>query len=398
MSVRNPVTPSPWRKSPRFVVAAVAVAVALSGCTSGGSAAVDTPSSSGADATVVRVVDGDTLVASLDGTVETIRLLNVDTPETKKPNTPVQCLGPEATEYLRQRLPAGTGVHLEYDVERTDRYDRTLAGVYLDGDLVNADIAREGLGVAVLFEPNHRFHDEVLAAQQEALEEETGLFSATVECTVPAQIESAIDQLATVPTATAQTSAEASGLLSGAATALAAGKAADLLLGRTDDSGDAVRAVVGSVVAGKLAPRLSKATAAATRQEGILKERRQLLVTREHEAAVKAKAKAEARKKTEAKAAAVAAQQAAAASRAAAAEAARQEKARIAERQRVARQAAQAKEAREAAKRRTRKAPAQAPAAPPATRKVPKKTGTPYPGYTGPRCYAPGGRTWKPCP
>ncbi|MDN6298772.1 MAG: thermonuclease family protein [Micrococcaceae bacterium] len=288
------MTPSPWRKSPRFVVAAVAVAVALSGCTSGGSAAVDTPSSSGADATVVRVVDGDTLVASLDGTVETIRLLNVDTPETKKPNTPVQCLGPEATEYLRQRLPAGTGVHLEYDVERTDRYDRTLAGVYLDGDLVNADIAREGLGVAVLFEPNHRFHDEVLAAQQEALEEETGLFSATVECTVPAQIESAIDQLATVPTATAQTSAEASGLLSGAATALAAGKAADLLLGRTDDSGDAVRAVVGSVVAGKLAPRLSKATAAATRQEGILTERRQLLVTREHEAAVKAKAKAKA--------------------------------------------------------------------------------------------------------
>ncbi len=402
MSVPKSTTLSPWWEKPRLAVGMLVVAVVLSGCTSGGSAAVTSPSRSGTDATVVRVIDGDTIVASLDGAEETIRLLNVDTPETKKPNTPVECLGPEATGYLRQRLPAGTRVQLEYDVERTDRYDRTLAGVYLEGDLVNADVAREGLGVAVLFEPNRRFHAEVLAAQEEALEDEAGLFSAAVECTVPGQIESAIDQLATVPTATAETSAEASGLLSGAATALAAGKAAELLLNRADDSGHAVR----SVVAGKLAPRLSTAKTSAKEQETVLKKRQQVLVTQEHEAAVKAKAKA--KKKAEAKAAAAqkaaaaskaaaqahAEQQAAAASQAAAAEAARKEKARIVEQQRVARQAAQAKEAREAANRKTRKAPAPRPK----TKTAPKKTGNPYPGYTGPRCYAPGGRTWKPCP
>lgn len=406
MSVQKLVTLSPWWAKPRLAVGMLAVAVVLSGCTSGGSAAVTSPSRSGTDATVVRVIDGDTIVASLDGAEETIRLLNVDTPETRKPNTPVECLGPEATEYLRQRLPVGTRVQLEYDVERTDRYDRTLAGVYLEGDLVNADVAREGLGVAVLFEPNRRFHAEVLAAQEEALEDEAGLFSAAVGCTVPGQIESAIDQLATVPTATAETAAEASGLLAGAATALAAGKAAELLLNRADDSGHAVRSVVSSVVAGKLAPRLSTAKTSAKEQETVLKKRQQVLVTQEHEAAVKAKAKA--KKKAEAKAAAAqkaaaaskaaaqtqAEQQAAAASQAAAAEAARKEKARIVEQQRVARHAAQAKEAREAANRKTR----QAPAPRPKTKTVPKKTGNPYPGYTGPRCYAPGGRTWKPCP
>lgn len=398
MSVQKLVTLSPRWKKLRLAVGMLAVAVVLSGCTSGGSAALGGTSKSGADATVVRVIDGDTFVASLDGAEETIRLLNVDTPETKKPNTSVECLGPEASDYLRQRLPVGTGVQLEYDVERTDRYDRTLAGVYVEGDLVNADIAREGLGVAVLFEPDHRFHAEVRAAQEEALAGDAGLFSATVECTVPGQIESVIDQLAAVPTATAETAAEAAGLLAGAATALAAGKAADLLLNRADDSGDAVRSVVSSVVAGKLAPRLSKAKTSAKEQETALKKRQQVLVTQEHEAAVEAKAKA--KKKAESKAAEVAAQKAAAASKtaaasqAAAAEVTRKAKARIVEQQRVARQAAQAKEAREAANRQTRKTPAP----PPATKTVPKKTGNPYPGYNGPRCYAPGGKTWKPCP
>ncbi|MGP5164741.1 thermonuclease family protein [Arthrobacter rhombi] len=396
MMVRNSVALSSWWKQPLLAVGLV-VAVALSGCTSGGPEAVSSPSRSGADATVVRVIDGDTFVASVDGSQETIRLLNVDTPETKKPNTPVQCLGPEASDYLRQRLPAGTGVHLEYDVERTDRYDRTLAGVYIDGELINADIAREGLGVAVLFEPNHRFHAAVLAAQEEALEGETGLFSAAVDCTVPSQVESAIEELGAVPAATAETAAEAAGLLTGATTALAAGTAADVLLNRADDSGHAVRSVVGSLVAGKLAPRLSQAKTSAKKQQTVLKKRQKALATQEHEATVRAQAKA--RKKAEAKAAAAAAQKAAAASQAAVAEAARREKARIAEQQRVARQAAQVKAAqekaaREAANRQTRKAPAPRPT----TKPVPKKTSNPYPGYTGPRCYAPGGRTWKPCP
>src|SRR5699024_4494525 len=54
---------------------------------------------------VVRVIDGDTLVALVGGEETTIRLLNVDTPETKDPDEPVQCLGPEATEFLTERLP-----------------------------------------------------------------------------------------------------------------------------------------------------------------------------------------------------------------------------------------------------------------------------------------------------
>lgn len=104
--------------------------------------------------TVVRIVDGDTLIASVGGKETTIRLLNVDTPETKDPNQPPECLGVEATEYLNGRLPAGTKIKLEYDAERFDRYGRTLAAVFESEEFISAEIARRGLGAAVVFEPN----------------------------------------------------------------------------------------------------------------------------------------------------------------------------------------------------------------------------------------------------
>lgn len=149
---------------------------------------------------VVRVIDGDTLVALVDGEETTIRLLNIDTPETKDPDEPVQCLGPEATAFLTERLPAGTRIELEYDEERLDRYDRTLAGVYESESLVNAEIAEAGLGVPAYFAPNDRFLPEVEKASRKAQENGEGLFSDEVECTLPGQLQAqraAVDQVPT---------------------------------------------------------------------------------------------------------------------------------------------------------------------------------------------------------
>jgi len=93
----------------------------------------------------IRVIDGDTIV--LDGS-ETIRLIGVDTPETKDPRKPVQYYGQEAYEFTR-KLVEGKKVRLEYDQDRIDKYGRTLAYVYLeDGTHVNAQIILMGFGHA----------------------------------------------------------------------------------------------------------------------------------------------------------------------------------------------------------------------------------------------------------
>ncbi|WP_413452860.1 excalibur calcium-binding domain-containing protein [Georgenia phoenicis] len=132
--------------------------------------------------TVAAVVDGHTVDVVVDGEKQRVRLLNVLTPDAG------ECLHDEAVAFLAERIPPGTEVTLEYDEERVDNEGHTLAGVLDEGALVNEEIARAGLGVAVVEEPNRRFYDAVLTAQQAAEVEGLGLFSETTTCTLPAQV------------------------------------------------------------------------------------------------------------------------------------------------------------------------------------------------------------------
>src|SRR4051794_14552875 len=75
-------------------------------------------------ATVVRVVDGDTIVLSFDGHDEKVRLIGIDTPETVDPDRPVGCFGHEASAFTTGLLPAGTAVLVERDAEARDPYGR----------------------------------------------------------------------------------------------------------------------------------------------------------------------------------------------------------------------------------------------------------------------------------
>ena len=88
--------------------------------------------------TVESISDGDTLRVTLGEVSTRVRLLNIDTPETRHPSKPVECMGPEATAALKSMISPGDTVVLRYDRRLYDRYDRLLAGVYADGVLVNA--------------------------------------------------------------------------------------------------------------------------------------------------------------------------------------------------------------------------------------------------------------------
>lgn len=105
---------------------------------------------------VVRVIDGDTIEVRLGGQVEDVRLIGVDTPETVKPDTPVQCFGPRASHFTK-RLLSGRRVRLVFGVERRDVYQRLLAYVYLGHRFVNPILVLRGLARSLTIPPNDRF-------------------------------------------------------------------------------------------------------------------------------------------------------------------------------------------------------------------------------------------------
>ncbi|MBE1540183.1 thermonuclease family protein [Micrococcus yunnanensis] len=135
--------------------------------------------------TVESISDGDTLRVTLGEVSTRVRLLNIDTPETHHPSKPVECMGPEATAALKSMISPGDTVVLRYDRRLYDRYDRLLAGMYADGVLLNAEMARLGYGEPAVFDGNDRFLPEVEAAWEQARANGVGRFSG--ECGTAAE-------------------------------------------------------------------------------------------------------------------------------------------------------------------------------------------------------------------
>ena len=116
------------------------------------------------EATVTRVVDGDTIHVLLDGADTTIRFIGVDTPETVAPGQSIECYGPEASHSATARLTGGL-VELEFDRDLIDPYERTLAYVWHDGRLFNETLVRRGFAEATAYPPNVAHQDELDAAE-----------------------------------------------------------------------------------------------------------------------------------------------------------------------------------------------------------------------------------------
>jgi len=129
-------------------------------------------------AEVRRVVDGDTLDVTLPGGSERVRLLGIDTPESVKPNTPVQCYAREASARLKALLPERTPIRLVPDTEKGDRYGRVLAYVYrqADGLFVNLDLVRGGYARVLTFRPNVAHAPEFELAASQARRSSRGLW------------------------------------------------------------------------------------------------------------------------------------------------------------------------------------------------------------------------------
>ncbi len=130
-------------------------------------------------AVVVEVVDGDTVDVRIGGRTERVRLIGIDTPETKRPDTPVECFGPEATTFTRSLLPAGTEIRIERDIVGRDHFGRLLGYLHLaDGTFVNHEIVRRGYATPLSIEPNGVFARLFADAARAAEADDLGLWAA----------------------------------------------------------------------------------------------------------------------------------------------------------------------------------------------------------------------------
>jgi micrococcal nuclease len=149
-------------------------ALLLSGCSN------DSLATSPNSATMKRVVDGDTIDIAIGGNTEQVRLIGINTPETKHPTKGMECFGPEASAYTEQLLPKGTKLRVERDIEARDKYGRLLLYVYIDNSnvFVNLDLVLQGYARPMVFEPNTAHKADFAQAATQAELRNVGLWQA----------------------------------------------------------------------------------------------------------------------------------------------------------------------------------------------------------------------------
>ena len=127
-----------------------------------------------------RVVDGDTIDIAIGGNTERVRLIGINTPETKHPTKGVECFGPEANAYTEQLLPTGTKLRVERDIEARDKYGRLLLYVYIENSnvFVNLDLVLQGYARPMVFEPNTAHKADFAQAATQAELRNVGLWQA----------------------------------------------------------------------------------------------------------------------------------------------------------------------------------------------------------------------------
>lgn len=128
-------------------------------------------------AVVTRIIDGDTI--EINNSIK-LRYIGIDTPESVDPRREVECFGIEASEKNRE-LVLGKTVRLERDVSETDRYGRLLRYVFIDGQMINEILIKEGFANASSYPPDVKYQELLDRAEEEARIAQRGIWQSCLE-------------------------------------------------------------------------------------------------------------------------------------------------------------------------------------------------------------------------
>lgn len=129
--------------------------------------------------TFSRCVDGDTFKITVDGEEVFVRMLAIDTPESVKPDTEAEYYGKEASDYTCNRLTNAKKIELEYDKnsDKTDKYGRILAWVFVDGKLLQSELVSKGYAEVAYLYNNYEYTDTLKSKEEYAKNEKLGIWS-----------------------------------------------------------------------------------------------------------------------------------------------------------------------------------------------------------------------------
>lgn len=130
----------------------------------------------GEEAEVLRVVDGDTIIVLLDGQVQRVRYIGINAPESVKPDSPVEYMGPESSK-ANQALVGARHIWLERDISPSDKYGRLLRYVWVGDIMVNGELVRQGYAQAVTYPPDVKYQAWLHQLESDARAAERGLWA-----------------------------------------------------------------------------------------------------------------------------------------------------------------------------------------------------------------------------
>lgn len=163
------------------VLVCIMLLFSASGCTAGFPVGADEPAfPAGSELVrvkVVRVKDGDTFVADIDGEEKTVRLIGIDTPESVHPDKSRNTNEGRMVSHYVKTMIEGKKAWLEFDTAQTDRYSRLLCYCWLDENtMLNALLLEKGLALTMTVQPNVKYQDYFTYLQKQARENNVGLW------------------------------------------------------------------------------------------------------------------------------------------------------------------------------------------------------------------------------
>lgn len=131
------------------------------------------------NAELIRVVDGDTVVVRLDGEDEKVRIIGINTPESVKPNSPVECFGKEASAHITELFDTPGELRIETDPtqDTRDRNGRLLAHIFIDNLNIAQQMIADGYGYEYTYRVPYIYQYEYRNAEKEARNNNRGLWS-----------------------------------------------------------------------------------------------------------------------------------------------------------------------------------------------------------------------------